>query len=189
IFLEKGATRVRDARDLQDPRANEIDMRFRPLAGTACSTLQPMLKQRLVQTLTAIRRAAAEYSRRNIQGGHDLLLTANAAAMLVACDLVDMKNIFEIFMIIAETEAEFAIDVDVNHPNLGAKKEFTEFKRHVEILRGLLGERKGNMEALMNLFAYQVKANDAAATAIAGEAAAVLGPAPTKGGQPDDDNS
>src|SRR5262249_25020509 len=30
VFLEKGATRVRDARDVFDPRANEIDMRFRP---------------------------------------------------------------------------------------------------------------------------------------------------------------
>jgi hypothetical protein len=38
---------VRDARDPLDPRANEIDMRFRPLAGVSGSTLTPMLKQRL----------------------------------------------------------------------------------------------------------------------------------------------
>jgi len=186
VFLEKGATRVRDARDVQDPRANEIDMRFRPLAGVAGSTLSPMLKQRLWQGLATLRKSAAEYARRNIQGGHDVLMTANAAAMLVACDLVDMKNIFEVFTIIADTQAEFSIDVDVNHPNLGAKKEFTEFKRHIEILRGLLSERKGNMEALMNLFAYQGKASDAAVAAIAGEGAAVLGPAPTKRGRDDD---
>jgi hypothetical protein len=182
VFLEKGATRVRDARDSLDPRANEIDMRFRPLAGVSGSTLTPMLKQRLMATLTAIRRAAAEYARRNIIGGHDLLQVANAAAMLAACDQIDMRNIFEVMNIVIETQAEFAIDVDVNHPNVGQKKEFTEFKRHVEILRGLLGERKNNMEALMNLFAYQGKANDSSTGAIAGEASAISGPAPLKRG-------
>ncbi len=39
IYLEKGATRVRDARDPPDPRANEIDMRFVPRAGIAGSYL------------------------------------------------------------------------------------------------------------------------------------------------------
>ncbi len=181
VFLEKGATRVRDARDAQDPRANEIDMRFRPLAGVSGSTLSPMLKQRLFQTLVAIRRSAAEYARRNIQGGHDVLQAANAAQMLVACDQVDMRNIFDVFGIIVDTQAEFGIDVDVNHPNIAQKKEFTEFKRHVEILRGLIGERKNNMEALMNLFAYQSKASDASSSAVAGEAAAVSALAPIKG--------
>src|SRR6185503_13888431 len=107
IFLEKGATRVRDARDALDPRANEIDMRFRPLAGVSGSTLTPMMKQRLYATLTSIRRSAAEYSRRNILGGHDLLQAANAAQMLVACDMVDMRNIFEVMGIVVDTQAEF----------------------------------------------------------------------------------
>jgi hypothetical protein len=186
VFLEKGATRVRDARDATDPRANEIDMRFRPLAGVSGSALTPMLKQRLIQTLAQIRRAAAEYARRNIQGGHDVLQSANSASMLVACDMVDMRNIFEVFLILVETLAEFSIDVDVNHPNIAQKKEFSEYKRHVEILRGLLGERKFNMEALMNLFAYQAKANDAAIAAVAGEAIAVSGPAPLKGRERDE---
>lgn len=180
IFLEKGATRVRDARDTQDPRANEIDMRFRPAAGISGSTMSPMLKQRLLQTLIAIRRAAAEYSRRNIVGGHALYVTANAAQMLLHTDQLDVRNIFDVFSIIAEAQAEFSIDVDINHPNLAAKKEFTEFKRHVEILRGLLGERKNNMESLMNLFAYQSKASDSATGAVAGETSFVKLDAPKK---------
>jgi hypothetical protein len=181
VFLEKGASRVRDARDSQDPRANEIDMRFRPVAGVAGSTMTPMIKQRMMQTILAIRRAASEYARRNITGGHDLLSAASSAQMLAFCDVIDMRNIFDVFSIIADIQAEFGIDVDTNHPNLAAKKEFTEFKRHVEVLRGLLGERKNNMEALMNLFAYQSKASDSATTAVAGEAAAVGALPPVKG--------
>jgi len=186
VFLEKGATRVRDARDSQDPRANEIDMRFRPAAGISGSSMSPMLKQRLLQTLIAIRRAAAEYSRRGIVGGHDLLVTANAAQMMLYCDVLDVRNIFDVFSIITETQAEFGIDVDVFHPNLAAKKEFIEFKRHIEILRGLLGERKNNMEALMNMFAYQGKASDAATGAVAGEPGAISTAPPTKKGREDE---
>jgi hypothetical protein len=169
IFLEKGATRVRDARDALDPRANEIDMRFRPLAGVSGSSLTPMLKQRLNATLNAIRKTATEYTRRNITGAHDVLQAANAAQMLVLCDLVDMRNIFEVMGIVIETQAEFGIHVDANFPAIGQKKEFTEFKRHVETLRGLLSERKNNMEALMNLFSWQGKASDSSTTAIQSE--------------------
>src|SRR5215471_16423134 len=119
VFLEKGATRVRDARDSQDPRANEIDMRFRPIAGIAGSSMTPMLKQRLLGTLQNMRRAAAEYARRNISGGHDVLAACNAALMLVHCDIVDICNVFDVFVILADTQAEFAIDVESNQPNLG----------------------------------------------------------------------
>src|SRR5690349_14856204 len=45
VYLEKGANRVRDARDPDDPRANEIDMRFVPRAGVAGSPLAPHLRQ------------------------------------------------------------------------------------------------------------------------------------------------
>src|SRR5205823_5431631 len=47
IYLEKGANRVRDARDAADPRANEIDLRFVPKAGIAGSFLPPALRLRL----------------------------------------------------------------------------------------------------------------------------------------------
>ena len=168
VFLEKGATRVRDARDSLDPRANEIDMRFRPIAGIAGSAMAPMLKQRLLKILIELRKTAFEYVRRNVEGGHDLLNTANAAQMLVACDLIDVRNIFDVFMIIAETQAEFGIQVDARNPGLASKKEFSEFKRHVEVIRGLLGERKNNLESLNNLLAYQSKAVDSGLGAVAG---------------------
>jgi hypothetical protein len=91
-----------------------------------------------------------------------------------------MRNIFDVFGIIVETQAEMGIDVETNHPNIGTKKEFTEYKRHVEILRGLLGERKNNMEALLNLLAYEGKAVEASTNAVSGEGGALPPPPPTK---------
>src|SRR5215475_9877771 len=51
ILLEKGATRIRDARDANDPRPNEIDLRFVPHAGIAGSFFDPVLRQRLNMVL------------------------------------------------------------------------------------------------------------------------------------------
>ena len=184
VFLEKGATRIRDARDAQDPRANEIDMRFRPTAGVAGSMLSPMLKQRLMQALQAIRKYGGELAGLGVLGGHDVLQAANAAQMLASCDMIDMRNIFDVAGVVVDTEALMSADVDFNHPELATKKDFIEFKRHVEILRGLIGERKNNMEALMNLLSYQGKASEAATNAMSGSSPKVVAPPPKQqGGQ------
>ena len=66
-----------------------------------------------------------------------------------------MKNVFDVFNLIVESEGEMCLDIDVNHPNIAQKKEFTDYKRHVEILRGLLGEKKHNLTTLeMQLLKY-----------------------------------
>ncbi|HKA91659.1 MAG TPA: hypothetical protein VKE22_28545 [Haliangiales bacterium] len=168
VFLEKGATRIRDARDANDPRANEIDMRFRPVAGIAGSMLSPMLKLRLMQTIQAIRKYAAVFALRGVVSGYEVLNAANAAQMLTACDLVDMRNIFDVFGVVVDAETNLQAEVDYNpmHALIAQKKEFTDFKRNVEILRGLIGERKNNMEALMNLLAYQGKTTESGVAAV-----------------------
>src|SRR5688572_23580407 len=55
VYLEKGATRIRDAANPDDPRANEIDLRFVPAAGIAGSSLNPMLKLRIGNMLQYFR--------------------------------------------------------------------------------------------------------------------------------------
>jgi hypothetical protein len=162
VFLEKGATRIRDARDANDPRANEIDMRFRPIAGVAGSTLSPMLKLRLMQTIQAIRKYAGQFAMRGVVSGYEVLNAANSAQMLTACDMIDMRNIFDVFSVVVDTETDLTAEVDYNpmHALIAQKKEFTDFKRNVEVLRGLIGEKKNNIEALMNLLAYQGKATE-----------------------------
>src|SRR5262249_12573797 len=44
-----------------------------------------------------------------------------------------------------------------------------EYRRQVEILRGLLGENKNNVEAFQNLISYQAKCAEIAIAAVAGE--------------------
>ena len=77
---------------------------------------------------------------------------------------------------IIETEAELSLDVDVHHPTIAQKKEFSEYRRQVEILRGLLAENKNNSEAFQNLMAYQAKCAEIAMSAVAGEKPMIAAP-------------
>jgi hypothetical protein len=176
IYLEKGVNRIRDARDPADPKANEIDMRFTPRGGLSGSTLPPHLRLRLEMLLWQIRRAALEYTRRGVIAAHDVVQACNTALMLLYANLLDLRNIFDIFRLVIDAEGELALDVDVHHPTIAQKKEFSEYRRQVEILRGLLAEGKNNMDAYLNLLAYQSKCAEIAMSAAAGEKAQIVAP-------------
>ena len=169
IYLEKGANRIRDARDPADPRANEIDLRFVPRAGRAGSFMAPAQRLRLQNLLWQIRRASLEYARRGVHSANNVVQCCNTALMLDASNMVDLRNVFDIFYLLIESEGEMALDVDAHHPAIAQKKEFSEFRRHVEILRGLIAEGKFNQEAFGNMLAFQAKLNEIATAAVAGE--------------------
>jgi hypothetical protein len=134
---------VRDARDPLDPRANEIDMRFRPLAGVSGSTLtrcsssgsgrldrDPPRRRRVQRGATSRRPRRAAGGERGLDAG--------------ACDMVDMRNIFEVMSIVVEPRrVRHRTSTSITRTSR-RRRRFTEFQRHVEILRGLLGERKNN---------------------------------------------
>jgi len=166
IYLEKGVNRVRDARDPQNPAANEIDMRYVQRGGLSGSMLPGFLRLKLENLLNQVRKAGIEYTRRGVVAGHDVVQGCNSALMLLYANLVDLRNVFDIFKLLVDCEGELALDVDVHHPTIAQKKEFSEYRRQVEILRGLLGENKNNNEAFQNLLAYQAKTAEIAMSAV-----------------------
>ncbi len=176
IYLEKGVQRVRDARDPADPKANEIDMRYTPRGGMSGSSLAPHLRLRMENLLWQVRRGALEYTRRGVIAAHDVVQACNTALMLLYANQLDLRNIFDIFKLVIDSEGEMALDVDVHHPTIAQKKEFSEYRRQVEILRGLLAENKNNMDAYMNLLSYQAKCAEIAMSAVAGEKPLIEGP-------------
>jgi hypothetical protein len=176
IHLEKGVNRIRDARDPANPQANEIDMRYIQRGGLAGSMLPGFLRLRLETLLMQVRRGALEYTRRGVIAAHDVVQACNTALMLLYANLIDLRNVFDIFKLIIDCEGEMSLDVDVHHPTIAAKKEFSEYRRQVEILRGLLAENKNNTEAFQNLLAYQAKCAEIALSAVAGEKAVIAAP-------------
>jgi hypothetical protein len=180
IYLEKGATRIRDPRNPADPRANEIDMRFVPRAGVAGSRLSPPMRLRLEAVLWQLRRVFLSYARRQVVPSHDVVQCTHTALMLNATNSIDLRSVFDVFYLVVESQGELCLDVEVNHPSLGQKKEFADYKRHVEILRGLLAEGKTSIEAYTNLLAYQTRASEAAEAVLAGEKPTVAEKKPDK---------
>jgi hypothetical protein len=176
IHLEKGANRIRDARDPADPKPNEIDMRYTPKGGLSGSSLAPPLRLRMENLLHQVRRGALEYTRRGVIAAHAVVQTSNTALMLMFANLVDLRNVFDIFRLVIDSESELALDVEVHHPSIAQKKEFSEYRRQVEILRGLLAENKNNLEAYLNLMTYQAKCSEIALSAVAGEKVRIEAP-------------
>src|SRR6185503_12905874 len=130
--------------------------------------------------LSQVRRGALEYTRRGVIAAHDVVQACNTALMLLYANLLDLRNIFDIFRLVVDCEGELALDVDVHHPTIAQKKEFSEYRRQVEVVRGLLAENKNNMDAYMNLLAYQSKCAEIASLAVAGEKAIIEAPAEKK---------
>jgi hypothetical protein len=176
IYLEKGVARVRDARDPADPKPNEIDMRFTPQGGLAGSTLPGNLRLRLETLLWQVRKNALEYTRRNVIAAHGVVQACNTALMLLYANLIDLRNVFDIWRLLTDCQGELAMDVDVHHPTIAQKKEFSEYRRQVEVLRGLLAENKNTLDAYMNLLAYQARCSEIALAAVAGEKAQIVAP-------------
>ncbi|HEY5927191.1 MAG TPA: hypothetical protein VIV11_36135 [Kofleriaceae bacterium] len=176
IHLEKGVNRIRDARDLHNPAPNEIDMRYVQRGGLSGSMLPGFLRLRLENLLMQVRRGSLEYTRRGVIAAHDVVQACNTALMMLYANLLDLRNVFDIFKLIIECEGELSLDIDVHHPTIAAKKEFSEYRRQVEILRGLLAENKNNIEAFQNLLSYQAKCAEIALAAVAGEKAVLVAP-------------
>ena len=159
ILLDRNATRIRDAREPSDPKANEIDLRYVPRAGVAGSYLDPVLRLKLTLLLERLRRMLLAMARDNkVETAHDALAGVISAQTLHTADLLDNRNGHDILNMLVNLQDELCKDVEMNHPQFGQKKEFGNYKKQLDILRGLLGERRNTPEALDNMLVYMQKA-------------------------------
>ncbi len=165
VILEKGAKRVTDARDPFAPGPNEIDLRFIPAAGIAGARLSPLLKLRLAEALHAQRRILSHLARvKKIIAAQDAHHAVITLQMLVQTAYVDHANVWNLLATIAELEWDVVDEVEARVPDLSARKEFTGFKKNVDILRGLVAERRRTDEGLENVITYQMKACESMST-------------------------
>ncbi|MEO6952174.1 MAG: hypothetical protein ABI321_10195 [Polyangia bacterium] len=174
ILLEKNATRIRDARDPLNPQANEIDLRYVPRAGVTGSFLDTATRLRVTQMFAGARRSFMHMARDGkVQTAHDALSAVLTASALHASEQLDLRNVFEVLQLLVEMQVDVATDVEVNHPQLAQKKEFADFRKHMEILKGLITERRFTLDALTNLLGYEQKANEIVGGMFAGLAPAI----------------
>lgn len=184
ILLTREATRIRNAREPNDPKANEIDLRYVPRAGVAGSYLDPVIRIKISQMLDRSRKTFLAMARDSkVETAHDALAAVMAAQALHTADQLDNRNAMDIMNMLVQMQDEVSREVDISHPQLGQKKEFADFRRKQEQLKALLGQRQ-TPETLGNLMALQMGAADAIAPMYGqpvemGDAAPAPSPGPT----------
>lgn len=159
VFLEKGARRITDARDPANPAANEIDLRYVPKAGRAGGRLDPKLRVRLSSMCEAMKRILMHLGRvKKIIAAQDALHAIISFEMLLKTHAVDEQNIWDLLRIISDLSWDVVGEVEHRVPDLSARKEFTGYKKNVDIIRGLIGEPRRTYENLDNMITYNLKA-------------------------------
>lgn len=162
VLLEKNAKRITDARDPLNPQENEIDLRFVRHAGVAGARLTPMLMWRLAEVITEQKRVLSHLARvKKILSAGDAFHAVLTLEMLLKTAFVDHANIWDLLLTVTDLEGELVDEVDSRVPDLSAADEFRAFKKNIEILRGLVGERRRTDEGLENVITYQMKACEA----------------------------
>jgi len=163
INMTKGVKRITDAKDPFNPRDNEIDTRYRPIAGN--SDINPTS---LYDMLEMIRVAKDVYGHMfhnlKIMPAADVLHGLITLDMLLRSRLVNNMSLFTLWWRIFDLQNVLVQDVEANHPQFSSKKEFASYKKHVELLDGMYAEGKLGHEYLTNIIGYQTKSTENLAT-------------------------
>jgi hypothetical protein len=156
IYLEPGVRRITEPKDPENPKANEIDRRFVPVAGVVGSNLSPKLIRDLLE-LIAIGRITYSYLFHDLRilTASDVLHALISLEMMLRARSVSRDSLVELFRLIFQLQWNMIQDVDANYPQFGSRKEFGAFKKNIEIVRGM--GREGDLDYLINCIGYQRK--------------------------------
>ncbi len=156
VNLTKDVKRIVDAKDPFNPQANELDLRFVPVAGIVGSFISPST---LWDLMEMIRRSKAVYAylyhTMRILPASDVLHAFITLEMLIHAQLVDLRNVFSLYLIILNHQWTMINEIEANVPAVSSQRDFANFKKHVEISLQKFEERQFSMDFLTGLMGYQ----------------------------------
>jgi hypothetical protein len=162
VYLEPGVRRITDAKDPGNPKANEIDRRFVPIAGHIGTNLNPNTL-RDVAELVRMEQATYSYLYHDLR----ILTASDVLHAMITLDIqmrasaIDRDSLNNIFQLILELQWRMVQDIDANYPQFGGRKEFAAFKKNIEIIRGMARERRTDLDFLVNFVGYERKSCEA----------------------------
>lgn len=168
VQLTKGVKKITDAKDPLSPKANELDLRFVPVAGIVGSRLSPVMLREMADVMDRGREVFGHlFHNLRITPAADVLHALLTMEMMRVSNQLDTSNVFDLWALIYGLQNGVIADVEANHPDFSSKKEFASFKKHVELLESMHGEGKMTPEFLANIIGYQRKSNENIGTAFA----------------------
>ncbi len=161
ILITEDVKEITDARDPENPAAGEIDLRYVPRAGTAGSTVDPDLVQRLREALRELWRSlgALATSFPLVGSFRELRAAVVTLQMLVETGALDGLELIKGVRILIDLGEEVAHEVDVNAPELNTVREYASWKGTLDALKGVAREAKPvrrDLENILNRFAAAV---------------------------------
>jgi hypothetical protein len=109
------------------------------------------------------------YSKMRILSAGSVSQAMSSLDMLLRTNLVDERNLYDLFAAIFKLQDDLIEDVEGNYPQYSSKKEFASFKKHVELLQGMYQEGNFNQETLTNVLGYQRKSTENLQTIFGGK--------------------
>jgi len=170
VHLTKDVKRITDAKDPQNPKENELNLNFVASAGVVGSHID---RSKINELAGILGQSKAVYShmfnKMRILSAGSCEQAMNALDMLLRCNIVDERNLYDLFSTVFEFQEELVADVEANYPQYATKKEFASFKKHVELLQGMYKEKNFNAETLVNVLGYQKKSTENLQTIFGGK--------------------
>jgi hypothetical protein len=161
VHLTKDVKRITDAKDPQNPKENELSLNFVPSAGVVGSHID---RTKVNELASILQQSKATYShmfnKMRILSAGSVEQSMNNLDMLLRCNLVDERNLYDLFSTIFVAQEELVADVEANYPQFATKKEFASFKKHIELLQGMYKEKNFTTETLTNVLGYQKKSTE-----------------------------
>ena len=158
ITLTKDVKRITDAKDPFAPAENEIDLRFVPIAGCVGTQIDP---KALWELLEMIRRSKGVYAylfhQLRVLPAADVLHGFITLEMLVHSQLVDLRNVFKLYLIILGHQWTLVEEIEANVPQVSSQRDFANFKKHVEIAMQKFDEGAFTADFLGKLVGYQTE--------------------------------
>lgn len=155
IRLTDDVKQISDARDPTAPAPGEIDMRYRPLAGCAGTSMASHLMYLLRDLLGVLRKALGSLGRAGIHSSRDVRAAVMTLDLMVQTGNIGPHQVVAGVRLILELADEMRHDVDVNLPEMNTVREWEEWKELVEGLLGVSREAKpldSDIENLLKRF-------------------------------------
>ncbi|MBM4319160.1 MAG: hypothetical protein FJ125_04180 [Deltaproteobacteria bacterium] len=181
VQLEEGARKITDAKNVLAPGPNEIDLRYVSWAGVSGAFINPLFSWRLRKVLQEMAEIYGFLHReKKVTTAGDTMHATNSMEMLVLAQQVDLRNVFPILQMPIDHQWLFVNEVESKIPAISQKKDFGQYKKNIEILKGLIEEKKRTLEFLDTLLQYQEKACEALRRLFAQEMKPAAKPAEVK---------
>jgi hypothetical protein len=161
IYVTPDAKRFIDARDPAHPMQNEIDLRYRPVAGVAGGFLNAELQQKFRELM---RRNRDYYdmlfSHHGINSANNVVQALVMMEMMLSASAIGPSAFIDLMSLVLDLQRRVVGEVEQGHPGLSSKKRFRDYKSELDLIDRLIGDRREAMMVLDDMIKHQETAVD-----------------------------